>query len=231
MDSLKESTQKSATSTDNSGSLIKIRRNKLGIVNVTNSGVDLLIRCNVSSINRLLNSTFLLNVRLTIKMCDYVKRIEQVPSSFKLAYLQSYEQRRNAFNSSLILDRDLLIVGLKIVLTLSVDPKHLNYPSHDWWTTVVLFSAPDLCTQVACNIAYLIVGIGYSPKIIADCLRYLHDYENWESKIIRKVLKAYNARPLSLLQSSRKAVRKCMRDGHVLEDCYNYRYLHQCRII
>ena len=143
-----------------------------------------------------------------------------MPSSFKLAYLQSYEQRRNAFNSSLILDRDLLIVGLKIVLTLSVDPKHLNYPSHDWWTTVVLFSAPDLCTQVACNIAYLIVGIGYSPKIIADCLRYLHDYENWESKIIRKVLKAYNARPLSLLQLSRKAVRKCMRDGHVLEDCY-----------
>ena len=46
MDSLKESTQKSATSTDSSGSLIKIRRNKLSIVDDTNPGVDLLIRCN-----------------------------------------------------------------------------------------------------------------------------------------------------------------------------------------
>ena len=72
MDSLKESTQKSATSTDNSGSLIKIRRNKLGIVNDTDPGVDLLIRCNVSSINKPVDSTFLLNVRLTIKLCDYV---------------------------------------------------------------------------------------------------------------------------------------------------------------
>ena len=143
-----------------------------------------------------------------------------MPSSFKLAYLQSYERRRNPFTSSLVFDHDLLIVGLKIVLTLSADTERLNYPSRDWWTEVVLFSAPDLCAQTACNVAYLIVNVGYSPKIIADCLRYLHDDGNCESKIIRKVIKAYNARPLSLLQLSRKAVRKCMRDGHVLEDCY-----------
>ena len=41
-----------------------------------------------------------------------------------------------------------------------------------------------------------------------------------EFRTAEKALKMYKTNPSSLLQLSRKAVRNCMREGHVLEDCY-----------
>lgn len=98
----------------------------------------------------------------------------------------------------------------KSILTLIAVPSLLYY-----------YSPTTLCScrneTIEEEMIYILLDFGYC---FADKLSAKGHSSRCRVKTIAAVAKAFQSNPLSLLQLSRLAVRKCMRNIHILVDCY-----------
>ena len=127
-------------------------------------------------------------------------------------------------NNSLFSDDFITIrTGVKNILTLAAKNESFSLCGWQWWRLLFLSQSLLCQEQLYFYFSYLLMDIGYldvrSTDFLLDILQHFVRRQE-EATMIVRALKAYKSNPLSLSQLCRRAIRNCMREGHVLEDCY-----------